>query len=174
MNSWLHFGKSDYLLFEAWRPSSNGAIAGASIAIFAFGILDRSLAALRRSREDNWKTRTLVSLSKQPIPTLSSSAPDGGKVTSAGEIAEEPPTSDSSHGVKSISHATLRSIPPFIPSRDVPRGIMHAIQVAFSYILMLIVMTFNAAYIIPVILGLGVGEALFGRIAHGAGIRTVH
>ncbi|KAI6133338.1 Ctr copper transporter [Pisolithus croceorrhizus] len=148
MDSWLHFGKGDYLLFETWTPSSNGAIAGASIAIFAFGILHRSLAALRRSREDHWRTRTLALLSKLPARTLSSSTPDHAK-------SEGP-------------------IPPFIPSHDIPRGIIHAIQTAFSYILMLIVMTFNVAYIIPVILGLGVGEVLFGRIAQEANTHMMH
>lgn len=174
MNSWLHFGKSDYLLFEAWRPSSNGAIIGASIAIFASGVLDRSLAAWRRSQEDHWRTRTLALLSKQPAHALSSSVPHRGKTISAREVVEETPRSDSSQDVRSTSYTILRSIPPFIPSHDIPRGIMHSIQTASSYVLMLIVMTFNAAYIIPVILGLGMGEALFGRIAYGAGIHMVH
>lgn len=174
MESWLHIGKGDYLLFETWTPSSNGAIAGACIAIFAFGILDRSLAALRRSREDHWRTRTLALLSKLPTRTLSSSTSDHAKADGAGESVEEVPASDSSHDVKTVSRPILRSIPPFIPSHDIPRGIIHAIQTAFSYTLMLIVMTFNAAYIIPVVLGLGVGEVLFGRIAQGANTHMMH
>ncbi|KAI5991498.1 Ctr copper transporter [Pisolithus albus] len=175
MDAWLHFGKTDYLLFETWRPSSNGAIAGASIAIFAFGILDRALAALRRSREDHWRTgRTLALLSKPPTRTQLSPTPDHAKVGDAGESVEEVPVSDSSHDVKTASRPTLRSIPPFIPSHDIPRGIIHAIQTAFSYTLMLIVMTFNAAYIISVVLGLGVGEVLFGRVAYGANTHMVH
>ncbi|KAI6005081.1 Ctr copper transporter [Pisolithus orientalis] len=173
MNAWLHFGKSDYLLFETWRPSSNGAIAGTCIAIFAFAIFDRSLAALRRTREDHWKTR-LVHTHKgfQLINALS--ALDGGKAVGTGEVVGEVLSTDSPHDAKNISRATLRSIPPFVPFHDIPRGIIYAIQTASSYILMLTVMTFNAAYIISIILGLGVGEVLFGRIAPGPSTHPAH
>lgn len=174
MNAWLHFGKSDYLLFETWRPSSNGAIAGTCIAIFAFAIFDRSLAALRRTREDHWKTRTLALLSKQLARTPALSALDGGKAAGTGEVVGEVLSTDSPHDAKNISRTTLRSIPPFVPSHDIPRGIIYAIQTASSYILMLTVMTFNAAYIISIILGLGVGEVLFGRIAPGPSTHPAH
>lgn len=140
MNAWLHFGKSDYLLFETWRPSSNGAIAGTCTAIFALAIFDRSLAALRRTREDHWRTRALASLSKQPACTPASSAPARGKAVGTGESVGEALSTDSPHDTKNISRTALRSIPPFAPSHDIPRGIIHAIQMAFSYILMLIVM----------------------------------
>ncbi|KAG6379264.1 Ctr copper transporter [Boletus reticuloceps] len=54
--------------------------------------------------------------------------------------------------------------PPFAFSRDVPRGIIHALQSTLSYTLMLVIMTFNGAFIISVIVGLGIGEVLVGRI----------
>lgn len=57
MNSWLHFTQGDYLLFQAWRPSSNGAITAANIGIFVFGILERWVAYWRRLQEHRWKTR---------------------------------------------------------------------------------------------------------------------
>lgn len=33
-----------------------------------------------------------------------------------------------------------RVVPPFIPVHDIPRGILHGVQVLFSYILMLVIM----------------------------------
>lgn len=75
----------------------------------------------------------------------------------------------------------MRQAPPFILSQDISRGVLHAVQTTFNFIFMLSVMfvlfmfttllcsrayrTFNAAFIIAVIVGLGVGETLFGRFA---------
>ena len=58
MTPWLHFGGADYLIFKAWQPMSNGAIAGACIALVAFCILDRWIAALRRQQEFYWASRS--------------------------------------------------------------------------------------------------------------------
>ena len=57
MTPWLHFSGEDYLIFKAWRPMSNGAIAGACIALIAFCILERWIAALRRQWEIYWGSR---------------------------------------------------------------------------------------------------------------------
>jgi solute carrier family 31 (copper transporter), member 1 len=77
---------------------------------------------------------------------------------------------------------------PFIAAHDIPRGAIHALQASLGYTLMLAVMyvfssyfpmqqswrdlivsltscrTFQAAYFITVVIGLGLGEVLFGRI----------
>ncbi|KIJ05158.1 hypothetical protein PAXINDRAFT_164785 [Paxillus involutus ATCC 200175] len=119
MISWLHFGGGDSFLFKTWQPSSHGAIAGACVGLLVFCILERWLAAYRRTRELHWKARV---------------------------------------------------IPPFIASHDIPRGFIQAIQSTLSYALMLAVMTFNGAYIICIILGLGIGEILFGRIGRVQGV----
>ncbi|KAG6328234.1 hypothetical protein ID866_10855 [Astraeus odoratus] len=168
MKAWLHFGSGDYLLFQSWIPSSNGAIAGASIAIFIFSILERWLAALRRTQEHRWRTKALaLVLSHQSANTMSSPSTQiegGGKRQEHGDGIQE--IRSLPHGPRHASRSTLRLIPPFIPSHDITRGMVHVIQSAFTYALMLIVMTFNAAYIISVILGLGLGEILFGRMGH--------
>lgn len=58
MTPWLHFGSTDYLIFEALHPSSHGAIAGACIGLFLFCILERCLAAYRRTQELRWRTKS--------------------------------------------------------------------------------------------------------------------
>jgi solute carrier family 31 (copper transporter), member 1 len=74
-----------------------------------------------------------------------------------------------------------RTIPPFIAAHDVPRGILYSLQMFMMYLLMLAVMyaqslfmfsllleydsrTFQAAFFISIVLGLGIGEILFGRL----------
>lgn len=76
--------------------------------------------------------------------------------------------------------ATLRSAPPFIPSHDLLRGLIYAIHMTLQFAFMLIVMyvppaffldvrlifvsrTFQVGFILSIVIGLGVGETLFGR-----------
>jgi len=68
------------------------------------------------------------------------------------------------------AHKPSRMIAPFIAAHDIPRGAIHALQALLGYTLMLAVMTFQAAYLISIIIGLGLGEVLFGRM--GSTMRT--
>lgn len=69
---------------------------------------------------------------------------------------------------------------PFIPSHDIARGVMYAGQAALEYAFMLAVMcvkismggrmtlilvfrTYQVGFIAAIVVGLGVGETLFGR-----------
>lgn len=58
MTPWLHFGHSDYLIFETWHPSSHGAVAGACVGLLLFCILERCLSAYRRSQELRWRAKS--------------------------------------------------------------------------------------------------------------------
>jgi hypothetical protein len=51
-----------------------------------------------------------------------------------GDDEKQKPTS----GLRDV--LALRSIPPFIPSQDIARGALHAVQAALGYALMLAVM----------------------------------
>jgi hypothetical protein len=46
MIPFLHFPGGDHLLFEAWQPTSGGAIGGACVGIFFFAILERGMQAI--------------------------------------------------------------------------------------------------------------------------------
>ncbi|EIW66063.1 hypothetical protein TREMEDRAFT_70320 [Tremella mesenterica DSM 1558] len=52
---------------------------------------------------------------------------------------------------------------PFRWGVDVPRGMLQALQTLVHYLLMLAVMSFNIWWVMCIVLGAGVGEALFGR-----------
>ncbi|KAH7921261.1 hypothetical protein BV22DRAFT_744067 [Leucogyrophana mollusca] len=166
MVPWLHFNGGDNLFFKAWKPSSSGAIAGASIALFVFAVLDRWISAWRRTKELNWKQRALEIV----LETESAASSSTGKLD-IDKKSTDPPTvmavieeARPAHAPNARTRTSHRVIPPFIASHDIPRGIFQGVQSFFSYALMLAVMTFQAAYIISIILGLAVGEILFGRI----------
>jgi len=176
MIPWLHFGGGDSLLFKTWQPSSHGAIAGACVGLLVFCILERWLAAYRRTRELHWKARALSLVLKHHAPSRPQPS-DGAiadKVKSQDDVdistAEEALEPNDSNRAAAGVRMSPRVIPPFIASHDIPRGLIQAIQSTLSYALMLAVMTFNGAYIICIILGLGIGEILFGRIGRVQGV----
>jgi len=55
MMPYLHFTGGDNLFFKSWRPSSNGAIAGASIALMMLAISEILLFSIRGAMEVRWR-----------------------------------------------------------------------------------------------------------------------
>ncbi|KZT21703.1 hypothetical protein NEOLEDRAFT_1073073 [Neolentinus lepideus HHB14362 ss-1] len=179
MTPWLHFAAGDNLIFEAWHPDSKGAIAGASIALVVFSILERWVAAFRAVMEARWRieARTMLTKGADVIPLESSCHTASDSKSDEGEIGVElryrpdaPPSQEKVSAKNERPHT--RVFAPFIPVHDLSRGALFALQALMGYVLMLAVMTFQAAYIISIIGGLGIGEALFGRM--GSALRTVH
>lgn len=165
MVPYLHFTGGDNLYFKSLRPSSHGAIAGACIVLVLLAIFDRWLSAMRGVAQARWTQRARA-LTVRATP--SSSQPTIGDDWVATKDGEEQavgvtrlPTERSS--LVSPARAS-RSSPPFIASHDIPRGIAFACQALIGYTLMLAVMTFQAAYIISIVAGLGIGEVAFGRL----------
>ncbi|KAJ6502883.1 CTR copper uptake transporter [Mycena vitilis] len=139
----LHFTPlADTLWFAGWVPSSGGALAGACIGLFVLALLDRYVAAMRVLLSARW-----------------AAAPcDGDEKLNAARKG------------KGRGRGRLHA-PPFVAKQDVPRGALYALQTLFGFAFMLAVMTFQAAFIISIIVGFGVGEMLFGRyVAGGVGM----
>lgn len=136
MLSYLHFTPGDNLWFLGWVPKSPGAMVGTCIALFMLALLERWMAACRGVMELHWgqQATTIASDKLKTLPTRLS--PVG---------------------------FTKRSTPPFIPSHDITRGIMFAAQTLLGYLFMLTVMTYQLGFILSLVVGLGVGETLFGR-----------
>ena len=55
MVPYLHFAGGDNLLFEAWQPSSKGALAGACIGLVFYAIFERWVNGMRGVLEARWK-----------------------------------------------------------------------------------------------------------------------
>jgi len=158
MTPYLHFTSGDNLFFKSWRPTSNGAIAGASIALVVLAISERLLSSIRRAIEARWRRSALAmnavwAVGREIVPSRK-------PVAKEEDICEDDPGSTRSAIVQ-----RRRTIPPFVLSHDAARGALYSLQALLSYALMLAVMTFQAAYIISIVIGLGLGEILFGRIA---------
>ncbi|KAJ4476749.1 Ctr copper transporter [Lentinula aciculospora] len=146
MKNYLHFTAGDNLLFQAWHPNSSGAIAGACIGLVLVAFLERWLSATRAGLEHHWHQKALALTANDD---------------SAGKRCE-----DDAASVKSgfAAGRKTRNVAPFIASQDVSRGVIYAVQALLGYVLMLNAMTFQAAYLISIVLGLGIGEVLFGRM----------
>ncbi|KAI0794287.1 Ctr copper transporter [Fomes fomentarius] len=161
MVPWLHFPGGDNLFFESWTPSSPGAIAGACIGLALLAIAERWVNGTRGVLDVRWK-RALSSApfshpSEVACHTTSSTLP-----LSQGTSFDGAKASQSS--VRSDSERVPRTLPPFIASHDIVRGALFAFQSLLLYILMLALMTFQAAFLISIIGGLLIGEVLFGRV----------
>ncbi|KAF9476563.1 CTR copper uptake transporter [Pholiota conissans] len=144
MRAYLHFTSGDTLWFLGWVPESRGAMAGACIGLFLLALVDRWLAAIRATAELSWSRRAHLIMANRLNQSKSTKNDDGLRP-----------------GFKTV--LTLGNTPPFIPAHDIVRGILHAGQAALSFAFMLAVMTYNAAFIICIVAGLGIGEMLFGR-----------
>ncbi|EIN13571.1 hypothetical protein PUNSTDRAFT_79204 [Punctularia strigosozonata HHB-11173 SS5] len=155
MTPFLHFTSGDALFFKAWTPSSAGALAGASIGLFFLAVFERWLAAMRGVLAIHWHKRALQMMSESTGP----SQPSGNEGAPKGN--------ESSSSLSRKGRA--RRAPAFIASHDLPRGAIFAVQALVGYLLMLAVMTFQAAYIICIIAGSGAGEMAFGRWGTGNG-----
>ncbi|KAJ3546990.1 hypothetical protein NMY22_g1834 [Coprinellus aureogranulatus] len=166
MTPYLHFHTGDYLYFAAWKPSSPGAIVGACIGLFLLALLERWFAALRAVFEHHWKHRALLLSSRFSArsegPDLLASSSRTDQSSTSGKREKELEASTTSIPPL-VPRYRARTIPPFVPSQDIPRGILYAFHMFLGYLLMLAVMTFHAGFIISIVVGLGVGETAFGR-----------
>lgn len=164
MKPWLHFTQGENIFFMAWVPTSSGAVFGACIGLFMLALVERWVASMRSIMGAYWYQRMLdVSSTRLMLPPDDTSL--SKKVLEEGS-EESLPQAIAHPRPNSVSH--VRRGYPFILSHEVSRGVLFAFQSALGYSLMLAVMTFHAGYIISIVIGLGVGEVLFGRFASNA------
>ncbi|KAH6886733.1 copper transporter [Coprinopsis sp. MPI-PUGE-AT-0042] len=152
MKPYIHFTVGDTLWFEDWVPKTTGAMAGACIGLFLLGILERWIAAVRAVANLWWRARTT-----DILDTMHSSHLGHPR---AGRLATE-----SKHSSPAVPYRTFRarfSAPP-MSMNELCRGILYAAQSALTFAFMLVVMTYQGAFLISLVLGLGFGEMLFGR-----------
>lgn len=151
MVPYLHFTPGDILWFQGWVPESAGAMVGACIGLFMLALIDRWLAAMRRVMEGHWARKAQILYAKKNSDSSSE----------VEALKSEP---------SALKSVVLRSAPPFVFRNDMARGALHALQSALSFTFMLAAMTFQVGFLLAIIIGMGVGETLFGRFGtHGLG-----
>ncbi|KAJ6607676.1 Ctr copper transporter family-domain-containing protein [Mycena sp. CBHHK59/15] len=125
----LHFTPlADTLWFAGWTPSTSGALAGVCIGLFLLAIVDRFVAAVRPIMEMHWRADA--------------------------EKARRARGGDSDGSIK--GNRRPPRAPAFAPAHDLVRGAMYTLQAFLGFAIMLVVMTFQAAFIISLVVGLGV------------------
>ncbi|KAK7449794.1 hypothetical protein VKT23_013270 [Stygiomarasmius scandens] len=149
MVPYLHFTPGDNLFFDTVAPSSAGAVFAACLILFLLSVFDRYVCAARRGLERRFALRSSRLLVNCPT-TFQAESSSGKQPLPAAESTPPQPVSSK-----------------FILSHDLSRGVMTGFELTLHYLLMLAVMTFNAAYIISIILGAVVGEIAFGRLHRG-------
>ncbi|QRV77973.1 copper transport protein CTR2 [Ceratobasidium sp. AG-Ba] len=151
MTPYFHWmGDADALYFKAWVPRSVGALIGACIGLFFLAVFERFLASAKGLMEAWWRRRQAAIYARTLV------TPDNAS------------THSHSKSIESASAYLVNTPPPMIPAfepvQDLARGGMQAVQSLIGFFLMLSVMTYNGAFLISVVLGLGVGEVVFARL----------
>ncbi|KAL5535004.1 hypothetical protein ACEPAF_3095 [Sanghuangporus sanghuang] len=170
MLTYLHFTSGDILWFQGWVPSKAGPMVGACIGLFLLAVFDRWVSAYRGLIDSHWYRQAKINLAKKTDANNSNTTAPRPQLEARPSVSSE----SSIAAAKLIATAPLdlpddstqRKTTPLQSSwfiRDVPRGIVQAAQSALEFAFMLVVMTFQAGFIISVVVGLGVGEAMFGR-----------
>ncbi|KAJ7122224.1 Ctr copper transporter [Mycena epipterygia] len=144
MKTYLHFTPGDTLIFQTIIPTSAGAVFGACLVLFLVSVADHYLRAVCRGHERALSQRTK-------------------RLATGYYFTDE---ADSSIKIPAPSEIQTPVAAPtrFILSHELNRGAVAGLQSTIHYFLMLVVMTFNASYIVTVILGVVVGEVAFGRL----------
>ncbi|KAJ3849541.1 CTR copper uptake transporter [Lentinula lateritia] len=176
MLTYLHFTiGGDILWFQGWVPQGPGAMFGACVGLFLLALVDRWIAACRAMMEVHWAKRwDFIRCQRYDVVLIMNcrliraQIAYANKLNANGDWEKKRTVPPSTVG----NALLLRRAPPFIPAHDIVRGILHAGQAAFTFAFMLVVMTFQLGFIISIIVGLGVGETLFGRYAHAG--TTLH
>ncbi|KAL5495807.1 hypothetical protein ACEPAI_1271 [Sanghuangporus weigelae] len=170
MLPYLHFTSGDILWFQGWVPSKAGPMVGACIGLFLLAVFDRWLSAYRGLIDSHWYRHAKISLAKRidahnsntiaPRPQLEArpSVSSESSIAAAKHAAATPPDFQ---GNNTGSKPTSLQSSWF--TRDIPRGIVQAAQSALEFAFMLVVMTYQVGFILSIVVGLGVGEAMFGR-----------
>ncbi|KAJ4480195.1 CTR copper uptake transporter [Lentinula aciculospora] len=155
MLAYLHFTiGEDILWFQGWVPQGSGAMFGACVGLFLLALVDRWIAACRAMMEAHWAKRAQIAYANNLNANGNSEKNTVIPPSTVGNVL------------------LMRRAPPFILAHDIVRGIMHAGQAALTFAFMLAVMTFQLGFIISIVIGLGVGETLFGRYTHAG--TTLH
>ncbi|KAJ8502465.1 hypothetical protein ONZ45_g11726 [Pleurotus djamor] len=170
MVMYLHTQPGDTLWFLGWAPTSAGAMIGACLGLFLLAVFERLVATGKVVMAAHWATTGQgIALSKH---ARSHSLGQSRVQDRDGDVESQLLAGSHVH-VQSPDHPVdvglidRRRIPPFALSRDLVRGLIHAVHATLGFALMLAVMTYQVGFILSIIVGAGVGEVLFGRFSGG-------
>ncbi|KHJ40904.1 Ctr copper transporter family protein [Trichuris suis] len=137
----FHGGYQETILFSFWKTCTVGGFVGSFIGILLLAVL---YEGLKTFRESLFRRSVLSAASTcsngQACPSQTDSVTQSGVVSTYKVMYRLKPVS--------IGHAI--------------QSAMHMLQLLISYVLMLVVMTFNTWLLFAVVIGAGIGYLLFG------------
>ncbi|KAJ3184681.1 hypothetical protein HDU87_004084 [Geranomyces variabilis] len=153
MKMFFHTGFTDYVLFQNWVPRTGLQYFGTWIAIFVFAILYEGWNAALLTAEARLLAATSAQNNNRKIGSFITK-PAAGKPISTSPSTTTTTTSQSKH-IARFQRAALRFV-------------AKSVTVAAAYVLMLVAMTFNVGLFFAVVVGLGLGSAMFSEWSRAA------
>ncbi|CAF1385317.1 unnamed protein product [Rotaria sp. Silwood1] len=146
----FHGGYKEQILFDQWNTKTTSAFVASWFAVFFFAVLYEALKTFRDAlaRRDICATCTQTENRQQTVVH-----PDDHQEERPGENDLLSPIRIENHR---INRARLLSVSHLIQT------LLHILQMALSYLLMLVAMTFNIYLFFAIVLGAGLGHFLFG------------
>ncbi|KAI8641793.1 Ctr copper transporter [Parasitella parasitica] len=168
----FHWSSSgDGIWFDAWVPKSEGAYIGACFGLLFFATLSRGLPALeayfiawKRLRDNRIAGNQLVALQPNTVKT---------DVEKSANSTDDSSSQSFNPNAYPIS-LRLPIVPPFSWSTDTVRSFLTAFSSFVSYLLMMVVMTGNGGFFVVIVVGVFLGEMVFGRFRALGGLLDDH
>jgi copper transporter 1 len=147
----LHWGVNETILFEGWRPTSVAGFIASAVVVFALALLNE-LVHLRARSAERWIAEHWPS-----VVVARETNFDDTDVFVAPGLSMHVDVVSATSTTTSASSSDWRN--------RLVRTLFRVLHVALSFVLMLIVMTFNAALLLTVLLGTCVGFVLLAEDA---------
>jgi len=140
MRMYFHTGIVEYVLFQGWVPTNAASYAGTWLTVFFLAFLLEASRYHRLILERRWM-RALKAKKKISNEEMTKTCHEEGTI------------------VEEVDEMVIQ----FDPKVDISRALVHFIEVALSFFLMLIAMTFNVGLFFAICTGAATGMLLFGR-----------
>ncbi|CAF4035599.1 unnamed protein product [Rotaria sp. Silwood2] len=146
----FHGGYKEQILFDQWYTQTSGAFVASWFAVFFVAVLYEGLKTFRDAlaRRDICETCTSTENRQHALIR-----PDDRQDERSGENDLVSPNRTEN---RSTYRVRLLSVSHLIQT------LLHILQMALSYLLMLVAMTFNTYLFFAIVLGAGLGHFLFG------------
>ncbi|KAI8928923.1 Ctr copper transporter family-domain-containing protein [Entophlyctis helioformis] len=154
MQMYFHTGIQDYVLFKSFVPRSTGQYAGAWLLAFGLSVLYFAIGAFRKSRLD---VHHAYRLSLVPASEFSQPGQPSGE---SGDIQDLKSKAASTAALVTAANKTWDVR---VEVYQLEKSLLTMVEALVSYLMMLIVMTFNVGLVIGVLVGIFVGSYVFDR-----------
>ncbi|CAM4950552.1 unnamed protein product [Rotaria socialis] len=146
----FHGGYNEQILFDQWHTTTVGAFTASWFAVFFFAVLYEALKTFRDALSKRDFCQACSQTENRQQTLIQSDYQQNER------HSENALLSPARSEIRQTNRARLLSFPHAIQT------LLHIVQMAFSYLLMLVAMTYNTYLLIAIVLGAGLGHFLFG------------